>query len=185
MACPTMEAATARAELARRYLDRFGPATTADLKWWTGWTVANTKAALAATGAVEVALSEGTGWVLPDDGGPGRAPAPWVALLPSLDPTTMGWQQRGWYLGEHGRELFDRNGNAGPTVWADGRIIGGWAQRRSGEVVHRLLEDTGAETAAAVAAGRRRPGGLARARAHHPPVPDPDAEAVGRLRNRT
>jgi len=74
-----------------------------------------------------------------------------VALLPALDPTTMGWQQRGWYLGGHGSALFDRNGNAGPTVWADGRIIGGWAQRRTGEVVNRLLEDTGKETAIAVA----------------------------------
>lgn len=36
-------------------------------------------------------------------------------------------------------------------MWADGRIVGGWTQRRSGEVVHRLLEDNGAETAAAVA----------------------------------
>jgi hypothetical protein len=140
---PAMPAPEARAELARRYLASFGPATTADLKWWTGWTVAQTKAALAAVAAAE-------GRVLPGDLEAVRAPAPWVALLPSLDPTTMGWQQRGWYLGQHGPELFDRNGNAGPTVWVDGRIVGGWAQRRSGEVVHRLLEDTGAETAAAV-----------------------------------
>jgi Winged helix DNA-binding domain len=74
-----------------------------------------------------------------------------VALLPSLDPATMGWQERGWYLGDHGGELFDRNGNAGPTVWVDGRIVGGWAHRRTGEIVHRLLEDTGAEATAAVA----------------------------------
>jgi hypothetical protein len=148
---PRLPAPAARAELTRCYLDRFGPATTADLKWWTGWTVAHTKEALQAVGAVEVALAEGTGWVLPDDAGPVRAPGRWVALLPSLDPTTMGWQERRWYLGDHGPELFDRNGNAGPTVWVDGRIVGGWAQRRTGEVVHRLLEDTGAETASAVA----------------------------------
>ncbi|HEV7864765.1 MAG TPA: winged helix DNA-binding domain-containing protein [Acidimicrobiia bacterium] len=148
---PTMPADVARAELTRRYLASFGPATTNDLKWWTGWTVAYTKAALMAVNAVEVALAEGTGWVLPGDEGPVRAPGRWVALLPSLDPTTMGWQQRAWYLGGHGSALFDRNGNAGPTVWVDGRVVGGWAQRRSGEIVHRLLEDTGGETAAAVA----------------------------------
>jgi hypothetical protein len=151
---PVMDPALARAELVRRYLTSFGPATTNDIKWWTGWTVAQTKAGLAAVGAVEVSLEEATpsGWVLPDDLEPVRSPAPWVALLPSLDPTTMGWQQRNWYLGDHGPDLFDRNGNAGPTVWADGRIVGGWAQRRSGEIVHRLLEDVGAEAAAAVAA---------------------------------
>lgn len=150
---PALDPAPARAELARRYLASFGPVATADLKWWTGWTVTQTRAALAAVGAVEVMLEgEMPGWVLPDDLEPVRAPAPWVAFLPSLDPTTMGWQQRGWYLGAHGPALFDRNGNAGPAVWIDGRIAGGWTQRRSGEVVHRLLEDVGAETAAAVAA---------------------------------
>jgi hypothetical protein len=108
---------------------------------------------LAAVGAVEVGLAgEVPGWVLPDDVKPVRAPSTWAAFLPSLDPTTMGWQQRGWYLGDHGPLLFDRNGNAGPTVWADGRVVGGWTQRRSGEVVHRLLEDVGAEAEAVVAA---------------------------------
>jgi hypothetical protein len=150
---PALDPAPARAELVRRYLAGFGPATTADLKWWTGWTVAQTKAALAAVGAIELTLEgEAQGWVLPDDLEPVRAPAPWVALLPALDPTTMGWRGRSWYLGNHGPTLFDRNGNAGPTIWCDGRVVGGWAQRRSGEVVHRLLEDVGAETADAVAA---------------------------------
>jgi hypothetical protein len=73
-----------------------------------------------------------------------------VALLPALDPTTMGWQGRAWYLGPHGPLLFDRNGNAGPTVWVDGRVVGGWAQRSNGEVIHRLLEDVGADAAGAV-----------------------------------
>jgi hypothetical protein len=147
---PSMPADAARAELVRRWLATYGPATTADVKWWTGWTVAETKAALGAVGAVEVELDDGTGWLLPDDDPSHGAPRPWVALLPALDPTTMGWQQRAWYLGDHGRALFDRNGNAGPTVWVDGRIVGGWAQRRSGEVVHQLLEDVGHEAAAAV-----------------------------------
>jgi hypothetical protein len=62
----------------------------------------------------------------------------------------MGWKARGWYLGEHGRALFDRNGNAGPTVWLDGRIVGGWAQHADGAVVFELLEDVGRAAAAAV-----------------------------------
>ena len=61
----------------------------------------------------------------------------------------MGWQERSWYLGEHRAHCFDATGNIGPTVWCDGRIVGGWAQRKdSGEVVVRLLEDIGAEAAA-------------------------------------
>jgi DNA glycosylase AlkZ-like len=142
----------ARAELLRRWLRTFGPGTATDLKWWTGWTVAKTKAALAAVEAVEVDLDGGTGWVLPDDLEPVEDPEPWVALLPGLDPTVMGWKERAWYLGEHGPVLFDTNGNAGPTVWVDGRVVGGWSQDPEGSVVFRLLEDVGADARAAVEA---------------------------------
>ncbi|HEY7628109.1 MAG TPA: winged helix DNA-binding domain-containing protein [Ilumatobacteraceae bacterium] len=139
-----VDAATGAAELARAYLGRFGPATVADLQWWAGWTMGVTRKALAAIGAVEVDIDDGVGWVLPDgDGGEERS-SPWVAFLPALDPTTMGWKERSWYLGEHGKfgdRLFDRNGNAGPTIWVDGEVVGGWAQRKTGEVVFELLMD--------------------------------------------
>jgi hypothetical protein len=79
-----------------------------------------------------------------------------VALLPGLDPTAMGWQGRGWYLGSHKAALFDRSGNIGPTVWSDGRIVGGWAQRADGTVALRLLEDIGSEATTAVHATAER-----------------------------
>ena len=154
MAEPPAEAA--RAELARRWLAAFGPATLADLRWWTGWTAAHAKQALTAIGPAEVDLDGMPGLVLPDDVEPVGEPEPWVALLPALDPTAMGWSQRSWYLGAHAPALFDRSGNVGPTVWSDGRIVGGWAQHADGEIVYRLLEDVGGETVDAVeaAAGR-------------------------------
>jgi hypothetical protein len=62
----------------------------------------------------------------------------------------MGWSQRSWYLGDQGPRLFDRNGNASPTVWWNGRIVGGWAQRRDGEIAYRLLEDIGTDPATSV-----------------------------------
>jgi Winged helix DNA-binding domain len=136
----------ARAELVRRWLHTFGPAMRDDVRWWTGWTVGSTRQALEAIGAVEVGLDGGAvGYALPDDLEPSEAPPPWVALLPALDATTMGWTRRDWYLGPHRPQLFDTAGNAGPTIWVDGRIVGGWAQRRSGEVVPHLLEDVGVE----------------------------------------
>ena len=64
----------------------------------------------------------------------------------------MGWAERDFYLGPHQAPLFDRTGNIGPTVWCDGRIVGGWAQRNDGPVVWRLLEDVGAEAEAAIEA---------------------------------
>lgn len=141
-ALPTGEA---RQELARRWLRTFGPATVGDLKWWAGWTLGETRTTVAALDTVEVDLDGDTGIVLADDVDPLDAPPPWTALLPALDPTVMGWAAREWYLGPHRPALFDRNGNAGPTVWCDGRIVGGWAQRPEGDVVVRLLEDVGAE----------------------------------------
>jgi hypothetical protein len=95
-------------------------------------------------------LDGATGYVLADDLEPTPPAEPTAALLPTLDPTTMGWKERDWYLGEHAGILFDTNGNAGPTVWWDGRVVGGWSQRRSGEIVYRLLEDVGAAAVAAV-----------------------------------
>lgn len=149
---PALPGETARVTLARTWLRTFGPATMADLAWWTGWTKTRTKKVLAQIAPVEVDLGGTTGLVLDGDLAPVDAPQPWAALLPALDPTTMGWSDRSWYLGEHRAALFDRNGNAGPTIWWDGRIVGGWAQRADGELVTRLLEDVGADAVAAITA---------------------------------
>jgi hypothetical protein len=140
----------AQAELVRRWLASFGPATIADLKWWTGLPMGQVRRAVAGAGAVEVDLDGAPGLALPDDLDPVPPPDPWAALLPALDPTTMGWAGRDFYLGPHRQALFDRNGNAGPTIWWDGRVVGGWAQRKSGELVLRLLEDVGADASAAI-----------------------------------
>ncbi|MGH3469901.1 MAG: DNA glycosylase AlkZ-like family protein, partial [Thermocrispum sp.] len=89
---------------------------------------------------------------LPGDLEPVPRPQPWVALLPALDPTAMGWAGREFYLGAHRGALLDTNGNVGPTVCRDGRIVGGWAQRPEGKMVYRLLADVGAEVTGRVAA---------------------------------
>ena len=143
-------AGTARAELARRWLRAFGPAPVSDLKWWTGWNAGDVKKALELLDVTEVDLDGAAGVVLSDDLEPAPVPEPWAALLPALDPTPMGWRERGWFLGGHGPRLFDKNGNIGPSVWWDGRIVGGWAQRKDGEIAVRVLEDVGADAEAAI-----------------------------------
>ena len=151
-----VDTAAAQATLLGRWLAAFGPATETDIRWWAGWTARETRAALAATSHAEVDLGDSTGYVLADDLEPTSTPAPAAALLPTLDPTVMGWKEREWYLGPHGATLFDSNGNAGPTVWWDGRVVGGWSQRRDGEIVYRLLEDVGADADRAVEAEAAR-----------------------------
>ncbi|MEV0687381.1 winged helix DNA-binding domain-containing protein [Nocardia sp. NPDC050378] len=141
-----ISAEQARTELVRRWLYTFGPAPITDLKWWTGWTLGEVRKALAALDIAEVDLGGTPGLLLADDLDPVPDPEPWAALLPALDPTPMGWQSRDWFLGPHAAALFDTNGNIGPSIWADGRIVGGWAQRPDGEIVTRLLEAVSPET---------------------------------------
>jgi len=148
------DATAARTELARRWLHSFGPAPAKDLQWWAGWTAGQVKAALAALPVAEVDLDGQPGVALASDIEqlPAGTVPPRAALLPGLDPTPMGWQSREWFLGPHGPAVFDRTGNIGPTIWWEGRVVGGWAQRASGEVVVRFLEDAGSDAVAAVQA---------------------------------
>jgi hypothetical protein len=152
----------AQIELARAYLRAYGPATAADLQWWTGWTAGETKKALAGLETVGVSLEGSSGVVLADDTEQTPDPEPRARLLPALDPTVMGWKGRGFYLDPAHTEpaaaqsLFDRSGNPGPTIWWGGRVVGGWAQRKNGEVVTHLLTrvDKRAEKAIAKEAER-------------------------------
>jgi hypothetical protein len=136
--------------LVELWLRAFGPGTERDLKWWLGSTLKAVRGALASLGAVAVDLDGRPGFLLPDDLEPVAPVEPWAALLPPLDPTTMGWADREWYLGDYKAQLFDTAGNAGPTVWWDGRIVGGWRQREDATVELQLLEDVGADALAAI-----------------------------------
>lgn len=140
-----VEVDVATAAFLRRWLEQFGPATEADIKWWTGWTLAQTRRALADVAAESVELEDGRpAWVVAGDEDQGlNDPAegePWVNLLPALDPTAMGWKERSWYLdSDIATRIFDRSGNIGPTVWADGCIVGGWVQRPDGDIAVEVL----------------------------------------------
>ena len=179
-----LDAAAGYRELVRRWLWTFGPGTEDDLVWWLGSTKSAVRTALGELAASGVTLDGGReGWVLPEDLDPVGEPGHWVALLPVLDPTVMGWRHRDFYLGPHRAALFDRAGNAAATAWVDGRIVGTWVQDEQAVVrVHTLekvttaarralAKEAGAShrlagrrparqfTALPHAAGRRRPAG--------------------------
>lgn len=140
----TSEAAepdSAGADLVHTWLRAFGPATVGDIKWWFGHTLTWTRRALADIGAVQVDLHGTPGVALPDDLEPEPEIEPWCALLPGLDVTTMGWVDREWYLNGLRGEVFDNRGNAGPTAWVDGRVVGAWRQSDDGEVQLRIAAD--------------------------------------------
>lgn len=150
---PAVETEAAQLELARAWLRAFGPAPVADLEWYTGWTKAVVRRVLAGLSVVEIDLGGVPGVVLDDPAALAEldlpAPEPVATLLPALDPTPMGWKTRDWFFGVDQAEVFDTNGNIGPTLWWDGEIVGGWAVAPGGDLRVRVLADRGAEAAEA------------------------------------
>lgn len=153
---PVRDAEESGRELARRWLARFGPATVDDLQWWTGWNSTTTRRALHGLALEEVDLHGVAGVALPVDTDEADDPIepgePVAALLPALDPTPMGWRHRDWFFGIEQREVFDRAGNVGPTLWWDGEVVGSWATTPSGEVITLLRVDRGAHAGKAIEA---------------------------------
>jgi hypothetical protein len=140
----------ARTWLVRHYLSAFGPASMKDICWWTGFTKGETEEAIQPlTGeVVEVAiegLDMGYLMMAEDAQQLDSAAAPetlYASFLPALDPYIMGYPDRRRFLApEHNAKVFDRAGNAMPTVWVNGKVVGAWGQRKSGEVVFGLFEE--------------------------------------------
>jgi len=145
----TIGVAQAREGVVQRYLRAFGPARFEDLQWWTGWGAADLRKALEPQQprVCEVGVDghPGAFLMLREDAqrlADFQPPAPpYGFLLPSLDPYIMGYQDRRRFLAEeHADKVFDRGGNALPTVWANGRVVGAWGQRKDATVVSGLFE---------------------------------------------
>ncbi len=136
----------AQAELAHLWLTQFGPGTERDLAWWMGWTLGDTRAALAACRAQPVLTRVGPAWISRDDevsmiDEMYVTEERWVALLPGLDPTVMGWKDRDFYTPAGREAAWDKNGNAGPTIWVDGEVVGAWGQTKDGDIRLHFFAD--------------------------------------------
>ena len=147
---PRIPAATARAALLRAWLFRFGPATVDDAVWWTGWSRGDVRRALAEIDIVDVDLDGRPGLLLADDIDVVPAPPEWIALLPALDATPMGWFGRGWYLDERGPRtalrLLRQHRPVDLVRRPGGRWMGAAAWRRGGVAAparHRRARDRG------------------------------------------
>ena len=151
---PSIDPAQAQREIARRWLERFGPASIDDLQWWTGWNKTSTRHALANLAIEEVDLHGQPGIMLASPGAAddlfAEAPPPTATLLPALDPTPMGWKARDWFLSIDPHQIYDRSGNIGPTLWWNGEVIGSWAVTDGGEIVTSVIADRGTEALNAI-----------------------------------
>lgn len=148
---PSRTTAQAYADLLRAWLAAFGPGAPEDAAWWTGLPRRDIERARQDLGdeLTEVTVEGAAGplWMLSSASLDGLdTPLP-PAFLPGLDPSIMACKDRSLFLDARWLpQLFDRNGNAGPTIWLDGRVAGGWACNREGQVTFRLLETTDKKT---------------------------------------
>jgi Winged helix DNA-binding domain len=109
----------ALAELARRHAEGYGPATAADLATFAGVSLAEGRAARAASDpAAEPAVATAPG----DATGGG-----WVRLLGAFDPYLLGYAGRGHAVApEHARKVWPGGGWIHPVVLVDGMAAATW-----------------------------------------------------------
>ena len=164
----------ARVELARRWLRRFGPATVADLKWWTGWTLTVTRHALEALDVVEVD---------PGRRGGDRARRRPRTRSPSRSrgsPSSLPWTRRSWagsaVTGTSARTGSDCSTATATPARASGSTAGSWAAGRSAPTARSSCSCSGTSVRRPAPQSDTRPSASAHGSAmsaFNPPLPHP------------
>ena len=102
------------AELARRYFTGHGPATAADLMWWSGLTMKEVNEAIALAGKT-----------IPN--APPRAKKAPVRLLPPFDEFTVGYKDRSAMIEPRfAKHINGGGGLLNAVLVIDGRVEGTW-----------------------------------------------------------
>jgi hypothetical protein len=146
---PTREASLA--EFALRYFASHGPTTERDFAWWTKLTLADVRAAMAASGdALSELTHDGTSyWIASSEleAASRRKPGSAVHALPGFDEYLLGYQDRRLPLAaEHSQRIVPgNNGIFLPMITARGRVIGTW--RRTPKSPTAAIEPEHFETA--------------------------------------
>lgn len=124
----------ARAELVRRYLRAFGPASRADISAWSGMPVRDFLPALETLEPLRRFRDENGRELLDLPRAPlldGDARVP-VRFMPKWDNVLLGFDDRRRMLSdEHRRTVVLKNGDVAPTVLVDGVVAGIWRVERS------------------------------------------------------
>ena len=123
----------ALATIATRYFRSHGPATRADLVRWTGLTMTDVKAGVAAAGAALTTVRvDGTEMLVDPallDADPADPAGDWAAL-PGFDEYLLGYKDRSLMMAEEHLELVvpGRNGVFRSTLVRGGRVVGTWTR---------------------------------------------------------
>jgi hypothetical protein len=125
----------ALAELARRYLGAFGPATDRDFAYWSGLPLRDVRAGLRSTSSEIEELHVGNERMLVLRGARPRLPRTGqVRMLGNFDTYLLGWKDRKFAVtGEHAAHVKEGGGGwIRPVIVEDGVVVGGWRSPRRG-----------------------------------------------------
>lgn len=136
----------ALAELARRYLAAYAPATPADLAAWSGLPSAEVRAAWASVAdeLLEMEVAGRPAWLPKAHAGwldyP-NADAPAVRLLPSFDTYLLGYRGRDLVVAPPFADGINPGGGlVHPTLLVDGRVLGTWRWNRRRDGAGLIVE---------------------------------------------
>ncbi len=133
--------------LVKQYLSSFGPVTENDISWWTGLRKTEVREALKSIGdktiIIKISDLEGNFILLRKDKNQLKnidlTREEVVNFLPVQDPYIMGYKERERYIdpGDYDN-VFDRSGNATPTILLEGRVIGVWDFTEKAESIVKI-----------------------------------------------
>jgi Winged helix DNA-binding domain len=140
---PALEPEAALAELARRYLHAYGPATHEHFAVWWHMTPTAARKLFAGLDLTEVTVDGETRWALPQDveaiAAAGLDDS--VRLLAGFDALTIGWRPREGFVPDGFLPRVSRtSGWISPIVLARGRAAGMWEPKRRGKRVEVRVE---------------------------------------------
>ena len=122
------------AELSRRYLRGYAPATDRDLARWSGLPLRDARAGLDRIAAELEEVRVGAETMLRLAGAVRRAGrSPVIRILGAYDNYNLGYVSRGFAVGaEHEQRINPGGGIIRPIVTVDGRAVATWSSKRSG-----------------------------------------------------
>ena len=139
-----LEPEEALAELARRYLHAYGPATHEDFAGWWAMTPTAAREVFAGLALAEVTVDGEPRWALPEDVDAIASSEldDRVRLLPGFDALTIGWRPReGSFVPDGSLPRVSRTaGWISPIVLARGRAAGMWEPKRGSKRVEIRIE---------------------------------------------
>jgi hypothetical protein len=139
---PPRDRDEALAELARRYLQAYGPARPEDFAAWSGLGLTDARRGWQQLGqaALEVDTPSGTMW-LPKARKTGQSHAPTVRLLPAFDGLWLGYRDAFAGLSaEQRKQIYPGGGIVRPTVLVEAQPVGTWTRRAKGQAIEVVLD---------------------------------------------